>query len=150
MTPTLTIRDTILKNTKGTGPLFIARPLQGLVPRPFTEKLSEGFANTSRGHRSEDRVERVFEERGYRTIRRRWRTPFAELDLVLATPDGKILIVEVKTSDWPEGALAGLSRQQWGRLLRAREWLADCEGQDVELWVVTFDAGYRLRINSMF
>ncbi|MBK7892692.1 MAG: YraN family protein [Bdellovibrionales bacterium] len=106
--------------------------------------------STSLGLHSEARVERAFELRGYRTLERRWRTPFAELDLVFAAPDGELLIVEVKSSDWPEGMLAGLSRRQRVRLLRAREWLAEREGREVRLWLITFEAGARLRVMSIF
>lgn len=106
--------------------------------------------NTSPGLRSEACVERFFQLRGYRTLERRWRTPFAELDLVFAAPRGELLIVEVKSSDWPEGMLAGLSRRQRGRLLRAREWLAEREEREVHLWLVTFNGRARLRVMSIF
>ena len=148
--PTHFIRGTSLKNTKDMGPSCTARPSQGLERRPSIVEPLAASRNTSPGLHSEACVERAFQRRGYRTLERRWRTPFAELDLVFIAPDGGLLIVEVKSSDWPEGMLAGLSRRQRGRLLRAREWLAERDGREVRLWLVTFEAGARLRVMSIF
>lgn len=60
------------------------------------------------------------------------------------------MIIEVKSSDWPEGMVAGLSRVQRQRLLRAREWVSAQENREVQLKLVIFDELSRLRVMSIF
>ena len=84
------------------------------------------------GRAAEDLVLQHYEKRGYRLVRRRWRTPVAELDLVMATLT-EYVVIEVKTlSKWsrPEDRV---SRRQKQRLRNAQRLLQDKWRADVRL-----------------
>lgn len=61
----------------------------------------------------------------------RLKTPFAEVDLLVRSPEGALILVEVKSSDWPRGEWAGFSQGQKRRLERARRWIEVSRGEDV-------------------
>jgi Holliday junction resolvase-like predicted endonuclease len=58
-------------------------------------------------------------------LRHRWKTPFAEVDLVLRSPEGFMCLVEVKTlGNWDHFGHRVSARQRL-RLKRAQAWLAE-------------------------
>lgn len=63
---------------------------------------------------------------GYRIVLRRFKTPFAEIDiLVLGPKRGELLLIEVKSSLWPDDCALNLSRVQRLRLQRACHWIRE-------------------------
>jgi putative endonuclease len=60
--------------------------------------------------------------KGYRTLGRRVRTPFGELDIVMAAPDGTICLVEVKARKTAGEAMEAISARQQMRIARAAEY----------------------------
>ncbi|WP_374030159.1 hypothetical protein [Bdellovibrio bacteriovorus] len=52
------------------------------------------------------------------------KTPFAEVDLLFKSPDGNILMVEVKTANLAEFHFYRISQKQKNRLFRAMQFLA--------------------------
>lgn len=85
-----------------------------------------------KGAQAEDRVLEEMEKRGYRLVKRRWRTPAAEIDLLVANLS-EYLLIEVKTlSHW--GFAAGrVSPGQKRRLGRAQLYLQELLRADVRL-----------------
>lgn len=75
-----------------------------------------------RGEHSEDLVVGFFTSRQYVLKARRWKTPFAEVDLLFRHRDEGWLMVEVKTLDHFD-PLDMLSDAQLQRLRRAAEFV---------------------------
>lgn len=73
--------------------------------------------------------ERVAEEflvrRHYRIIERNWRGAYGELDLIVTSPEGELVIVEVKTRSSARygAAVESIDSEKYRRLhLLARQW----------------------------
>ena len=64
---------------------------------------------------------------GYCLFRQRWRTPYAEIDLLFTHPRNNkiLLLVEVKRRCSLEFRDLALSRRQKARLIRAVNWLSE-------------------------
>lgn len=91
----------------------------------------------ARGHAAEERVIAELARRGYWLLRRRWRTPVAEVDLLVRS-GREYLLVEVKTVTARGFAEHRLRPAQRKRLVRAREWVAARARLEVRLclaWV---------------
>ncbi len=73
------------------------------------------------------------QSRGDRVFLRRFKTPFAEIDILAMNAAGQILVFEVKTSFWPDDRALGLGFRQRARLARAAFWIASETGRDVEV-----------------
>ncbi|WP_415063723.1 YraN family protein [Bdellovibrio sp.] len=78
-----------------------------------------------RGLDSEKHVQKFYEEKGYKLLEQRLKTPFAEIDLIFKTPEGHALMVEVKTTNLSEFQNYRISRKQKARLLRALQFLTN-------------------------
>lgn len=76
------------------------------------------------GQIAEERVERVFREKGYEIIGRRLRTPFAEVDLFISSPAGQKSVVEVKKVSYQFSSEPCVSQRQLQRLERACLYLS--------------------------
>ncbi|HRO66795.1 MAG TPA: YraN family protein [Pseudobdellovibrionaceae bacterium] len=85
-----------------------------------------------KGLLSEEKVRLHLEGRGCRLIRSRFKTPYAEIDLLMRSGRG-LLMVEVKSLSTRGFLETRLSRRQKERLHRAREWLAQGARDDVSL-----------------
>nr|WP_037282108.1 YraN family protein [Rubellimicrobium mesophilum] len=75
---------------------------------------------------AEDSVAHAYEERGCAIARRRWRSPFGEVDLI-ARDGAAVVVVEVKKARRLDDAAHRLSRRQMDRLCAAAA--AFCEGE---------------------
>lgn len=78
-----------------------------------------------RGIDSEKAVQNYYLKKGYEVLGQRIKTPYAEVDLILKTPQGHALMVEVKTTNLCEFQNYRISRNQKCRLLRALQFLSD-------------------------
>lgn len=78
-----------------------------------------------RGLLSEARVLSYYQKKSYTLIEQRVKTPFAELDLLFRTPEGHLLIVEVKTANLASFYNFKVTPRQKIRLLRAVQFLAE-------------------------
>ena len=78
-----------------------------------------------RGLLSEERVRVYYQKKSYHLIEQRVKTPFAELDLLFRTPEGHLLIVEVKTANLSSFYNYKVTTRQKFRLLRAVQFLAE-------------------------
>lgn len=81
--------------------------------------------HVSRGEALELSVCYWLEKRGYRIVLRRFKTPFAEIDILVLSPDRDILLIEVKSSLWPDDSALNLSHSQRLRLQRACHWVRE-------------------------
>ena len=64
------------------------------------------------------------------------KTPFAELDLIFETPQGEILIVEVKSIQSKEYIQGRLSDKQKKRLCRGMQFLQTQTSRPILFWLV--------------
>lgn len=106
-------------------------------------------SDRERGQKAEDWVQRAFEKQGYRLIRKRWRTPLAEIDLFMAGGSG-YLMVEVKTLSRRGFVESRVSVEQRRRLMRAREFLQDrCRAEVRLVFAFVEDDGKILLFNPL-
>ncbi len=78
-----------------------------------------------RGAEVEQEVCKWLRLRGYRIALRRFRTPYAEIDIIALNSSNEVLIVEVKSRLWPEDCSENLSARQRLRLIRAAHWVRE-------------------------
>ena len=64
------------------------------------------------------------------------KTPFSELDLIFETPQGEVLIVEVKSIQSKEYIDGRLSEKQKRRLLRGMQFVQTQTSRPVLFWLV--------------
>jgi Holliday junction resolvase-like predicted endonuclease len=77
-----------------------------------------------------------YEKTGYKLIKQRWRSPFAEVDLMLqGSRNNEILLVEVKKSSFSDFRAHVITRKQKNRLSRVVMWLSE-RGYQVSLNLV--------------
>ena len=106
-----------LKNTKGIQPHSIKKTSVKLAPAYITARVLPGLKNTwqdlstknpvgptsnssqIRGLEAERAILEYYEKRNYLCLAKRLKTPFSEIDLLFWTPDGDLLMVEVKSSN---------------------------------------------------
>ncbi|MBX3041308.1 MAG: YraN family protein [Bdellovibrionaceae bacterium] len=81
---------------------------------------------------AEDKVRRHLEGQGYHLVRSRFKTPFAEIDLLMRSGN-ESLLVEVKSLSAKGFPETRLGRRQKQRLRHAQEWLAQKTESDVSL-----------------
>lgn len=77
-----------------------------------------------RGLQSENHVLKYYQQKNYTLLGQRVKTPFAEVDLLFRTPQGHLLMVEVKTANLSAFQSFRISQRQKARLLRALQFLA--------------------------
>lgn len=103
-------------------------------PATTTASPSPALKNTSaksywahdRGLNSEKFVQLHYEKKRYFLLRQRLKTPFAEVDLLFRSPDGRhLLLVEVKTANQGTFYNTRITRRQKYRLFGAASFLAE-------------------------
>lgn len=123
-----------------------------------TEKASPASKNTSKekfsaqqkGFECEQLVLTHYLEKSYELIEQRFKTPFAEIDLVLRSPEQEIVLVEVKSLSSFDFLNERVSKSQKQRLLRAfRYFLGEHDRVRLELAVVSH-AGELLIFDNLF
>ncbi|MGZ3804037.1 MAG: YraN family protein [Pseudobdellovibrionaceae bacterium] len=72
-----------------------------------------------RGHWAEEQVLKYFLEKSFRVLKIRWRTTYAEIDLVVESPAHNIWILEIKSLSHFEFLDVRVSKKQKERLKRA-------------------------------
>ena len=98
----------------------------GASPNSAIVKMSRGSAN-------EASAREWLKRRGDHVLLCRFDTPFAEVDILALRPSGCLLLCEVKSSFWPDGAALGLGPRQRLRLSRAAAWISSETNRDVEI-----------------
>lgn len=74
---------------------------------------------------SEGHVIQFYQQLGFELLSQRVKTPFAEVDLLFRSPEGHVLMVEVKTANTPDFQPYRIAARQKKRLLRALIFLAE-------------------------
>lgn len=85
-----------------------------------------------RGLEAEDKVLEEMQRRGYRLVKRRWQTPVAEIDLLMASLS-EYLVIEVKSLSEKGFMRNRVSGAQKRRLRQARLFVEDLVQADVRL-----------------
>lgn len=127
-----------LKNTKAMRAPLIKKPSVKPALACTTERASRGLKNFYQGQDSERIVLEHYKQRGFRCLKQRWKTPFAEIDLLLLSPKNLIYLVEVKTVSSFDFISHRLGDRQKRRLERAHAHCCEKWGTVVlELAVVS-------------
>lgn len=90
------------------------------------------------GESAENLVQERYERFGYRLIRKRWRTPFAEIDLFMGNLQ-ECVVIEVKRISRRGFVETRISKDQRRRLQRAQIFLQDRMRVDVRLVLALVD-----------
>ena len=96
------------------------------LPDATTQRRERGAAAWRSGAMAEDSVARAYEAKGCTIAKRRWRSPFGEVDLI-AREGAAVVVVEVKKARRLDDAAHRLSRRQMDRLCAAAALF--CEGE---------------------
>ena len=95
-----------------------------------------------RGLECEAKVIRHYQRKGYHLLRQRLKTPYAEIDLIFRTPEGNLLMVEVKSARTEVFIAYRLSKRQKLRQHQALIFLAEHFKTSVEAhWAFVMDSG---------
>ena len=101
-------------------------PHAAVLPDAKAQRKERGAAAWRSGVLAEDGVARSYEAKGCAIARRRWRSPFGEVDLI-ARDGAVVVVVEVKKARRLDDAAHRLSRRQMDRLCAAAAVF--CEGE---------------------
>ena len=101
-------------------------PHGAVLPDAKARRSERGAAAWRSGAMAEDSVARAYEVKGCTIAKRRWRSPFGEVDLI-AREGATVVVVEVKKARRLDDAAHRLSRRQMDRLCAAAA--AFCEGE---------------------
>jgi putative endonuclease len=101
-------------------------PRVAVLPDAKALRKERGAAAWRSGAMAEESVAQAYEERGCVIARRRWRSPWGEVDLI-ARDGATVIVVEVKKARRLDDAAHRLSRRQMDRLCAAAG--AFCEGE---------------------
>ncbi len=96
------------------------------LPTAREQRSRRGALAWQSGAMAEDSVARAYEARGCAIAKRRWRSPWGEVDLI-ARDGASVVVVEVKKARSLDQAAHRLSRRQMDRLCAAAG--AFCEGE---------------------
>ena len=88
--------------------------------QPDSAKVRRGRRAYQTGKASEQVVERHYQAAGYCCLERRWRGRVGEIDLIMMRED-QIVMVEVKSSDRIETALARVTPNKLSRVVAASQ-----------------------------
>ena len=114
-----------LKNTKAIRRPFTKKALPTTDPVCGTAAPLPASKNTSlckahaQGEWAEQQVLQSFLKRGFRVLKTRWRTTYAEIDLIVESPQKEILILEIKSLSHFDFLDVRVSKKQKERLKRA-------------------------------
>ena len=95
------------------------------------------LSSVAKGRLYENRVCSVLKNKKFKVLKRNFRTPYAEVDLLFLTPSGKVVMIEVKKST---RAGVYLSTRQAQRLERARQYLSAHYGHQVRCHLAIVDS----------
>ena len=97
-----------------------------VLPDGKAQRRERGAAAWRSGAMAEDSAARAYEAKGGIVAKRRWRSPFGEVDLIVRE-GATVVVVEVKKARRLDDAAHRLSRRQMDRLCAAAG--AFCEGE---------------------
>lgn len=87
-------------------------------------------------------------KKGYRVVAKNWRTPFGELDLLIADPDsGKWIALEIKSLSHQMSPADRISIKQQKRLFRILQFIQTKNPNTVLRYVFVKPKGQILQIN---
>lgn len=87
--------------------------------------------NYLNGISAEEIAERLYLEKGYHLMAKRWRSPAGEIDLIFQAGD-LIVFTEVKARRTHEAAVRSISHHQWARIAQSAEIFVSELGRAVE------------------
>ncbi|MEY3013031.1 MAG: hypothetical protein RIT45_1766 [Pseudomonadota bacterium] len=109
------------------------------MSRPRATDPTDTLApHTRTGRRGEDRVATLLQSRGATLLARNLRLPAGEADILVRTPDGIGLLVEVKATSGPYALLPRIDGRKRNRLFALAEEAADAYDLDrIEVHIAT-------------
>lgn len=109
------------------------------APLPASKSTSLCKAHAL-GLQAEAQVAEHFRKKSFRVLKQRWRTPYAEVDLLVGSPSGEVWIVEIKTLTNFDFLTVRVSRRQRERLKRAYLYVQGRTSNPVCLYLAFVDA----------
>jgi len=88
---------------------------------------------------AEECVAQYFLKKNFKVLKRRFRTTYAELDLILESPKQEIFVLEIKTISHFDFLDVRVSQKQKDRLKRAHMFLQSKTLKEVRLCLVFVD-----------
>lgn len=109
------------------------------MPESKNGSISQALkSHLKTGWQCEEQALQIYLERGYQLLKRRWETPFAEVDLFLLSPWGEWIMVEVKSLPSTDYIGSRLTSKQKLRLKKAYLWMSEQRGPgEMHLALVT-------------
>ncbi len=139
-----------LKNTKAMEVSSTEKQLPRTEPLHTIVKVSAGLKSSYQsGLEAETFVALYYQKKGFRLLRQRWQTPFAEVDLIFerSHQPNKLLLVEVKKRKSEAFRHVALSASQRLRLIRVVIWLSEL-GYQVESHLVFVGKSNEIEIHT--
>lgn len=91
---------------------------------------------------AEEKVLHHYREKGFRLLKQRLRTPYAEIDLLLEAPEDFLVMVEVKSVSDEAFISSRISRRQRSRQDKALLYLSEIYGKNVAIhWAFVMNDG---------
>lgn len=100
----------------------------------------------NRGHFCEDLVVKEFLSRDYKILHRRFKTPFAEIDIVAESKKGMKTFIEVKSLSLQDWMSDRISQQQMNRLKRSIEIFAEQWDKEIEFFIAFVDNQNKIQV----
>jgi Holliday junction resolvase-like predicted endonuclease len=105
-----------------------------------TSEAGDCRSHLKTGWQCEELALKIYQNHGYELLKRRWKTPFAEVDLFMKSPLGDWVILEVKSLPSAEYLFSRLAPKQKRRLQKAFIWATENWGAG-EMHLVCVAAG---------
>ncbi|MBL7669649.1 MAG: YraN family protein [Bdellovibrionaceae bacterium] len=102
-----------------------------------------------RGKWAENWVQEYLQRRGYVMIAANLRTPWAQVDLVIESPRGRIFLLEVKFLSEAFSPEQRLGKIQEQRLGRARQFLSSVYGKPVGFGLAFVESTRKIRFFNL-
>lgn len=112
---------------------FTARPSLELKNTSSKSSPKSKYSSWQRGLESEKIIQTYYAKLGYSVYKERFRTPYAEIDIIFRHPQKYSVLVEVKTVGSFDFLEHRLGFKQKQRLQRAQLYLSDLWGESLEL-----------------
>lgn len=91
----------------------------------FEDSSRQYYWAHQRGLDSEKKVQEYYQARGFKLLKHRLKTPFAEVDLLLQSKNGDVVLVEVKSANVEDFQIFRITPKQKKRLERALIFLSE-------------------------
>lgn len=138
----------VLKNTKAMQVKSIDWPSKRTGLSNFIANHLKVLKSTyDKGLQAEEKVLQLLTKNKYEILYHRYKTPFAEVDIILRGSRGQVVLLEVKQRSGELNDQPVVGAVQRRRLRRAAQLFIEL-GEEVELWLATVDKNNQIKFFS--